>query len=179
MVKNIYKIILSVSLIILALTGCSSFQMNETTTKTVTTTTTRAVTTTTKPTTTQPAIQRDDVLPNKPTFECTMNSVGGIKVLWKSKYTGEKTIKYYTVNFHLYNSVDDEAYDDIKGKCEHSVKVVGPAETGHELIVYDENLFYCSSCSKVQIDTIKFEYMDGTEDEFWYGWYSGVGYDLR
>lgn len=176
MAKNIYSIILSVFLIISVLTGCSIVQTNETTSEIITTTTT---TTTTKPTTTQPAIERDDVLPNKPTFECTMNSVGGIKVLWKSKYTGEKEIKYYTVNFHLYNSVDDEAYDDIRGESKHSVRVVGPAVTGHELIVYDDNLFYCSSCAKVQIDTIKFEYMDGTEDEFWYGWYSGVGYDLR
>ena len=177
MVKNTYKIILSALLIILVLTGCSIIQTNEVTTNTVTTTTS-TTTTTTKPTTTQPHIERDDVLPDKPTFECTMNSVGGIKVLWKSRYTGEKEIKYYTVNFHLYNSVDDEAYDEIKGKSKHSVRVAGPAETGRELIVYDDNLFYCSSCSKVQIDTIKFEYMDGTEDEFWYGWYSGVGYEF-
>lgn len=84
----------------------------------------------------------------------------------ESKYTGDKEIKYYTVNFHLYNSVEDEVRDEIKGKSEHSFRVSGPVANGENLIVFDENLLYCSACTKVQIDTIKFEYMDGTEDEF-------------
>lgn len=171
--KKTVKIISVILVLIILFSGCTYYEENITTTTSATT-----VATTTTTTTTQPSVERDDVLPDEPTFECTMNGVGGIEVLWKSRYTGEKEIKYYTVNFHLYNSVDDEVYDEIKGKSEHSVRVSGPAEKGRELIVYDDNLFYCSGCTKVQIDTIKFEYMDGTVDEFWYGWYSGVGYDF-
>lgn len=141
------------------------------------TTTTTTKTTTTTITTTQPEIDREDVLPSEPsemTFK--MNSVGGIDVNWQHKYTGDKDIKYYTVTFHLYNSVGDEVYDEITNNAIKQVRVSGPVYPGDTLIVFTDALFYSQTCSKVQIDEIKFEYMDGTTAEFWYGWSNGVRY---
>lgn len=179
--KNLLKISCFAFVLLFICLGCFYLNMRDENTTIDTTTvssTTTTTTTTTKPTTTQPKIERDDVLPDTPTFECTMNSVGGIRVVWKSRYTGEKDIKYYTVYFHLYNSVEDEAYDEIYNKSEHSMKVVGPVSNGESLVVYSDPLIYCKSCAKIQIDKIKLEYFDGTTDEFWYGWYCGVGYDF-
>lgn len=83
---------------------------------------------------------------------------------------------YYTVTFHMFNSVEDEVYDTITGEATRQVRVSGPVHPGDTLIVYTDTLFYAQLCSKVQIDEIKFDYMDGTSAEFWYGWYSTVSY---
>lgn len=179
--KKTIIILLSVVLIISLLAGCSYFyNSNENTTMTTKAATTKAPTTskptTTKPTTTKPAISRDDVMPDEPNFVCTMNSVGGIDLLFEAPYRGKKDIKYYTITLHLYNSVDDEVYDDIMHKSELVYRVSGPVSPGQKILLGGDALFYAKACTRVQIDYIEFEYMDGTTDKFWYGWYTGVGY---
>lgn len=168
--KKAGKVLLTIIILSVLFSACSN-------TNNIVETTTTTTTTTTTITTTQPEIDKNDVLPGEPSkmiFE--MNSVGGIDVNWQHKYTGDKDIKYYTVTFHLYNSVDDEVYDEITNNATRQVRVSGPVHHGDTLIVYGDALFYSQACSKVQIDEIKFEYMDGTTAEFWYGWYSGVSF---
>ena len=114
--KKTIAVLLTIFFLSVLFTACSDVNnVLETTTTTTTTTTTI--------TTTQPEIDREDVLPGEPsemTFK--MNSVGGIDVDWQHKYTGDKDIKYYTVTFHLYNSVGDEVYDEITNNAIKQVK---------------------------------------------------------
>ena len=82
-----------------------------------------------------------------------------------------KTINYYTVTFHFYNAVGDEAFSDITRKATKNIKMVGPVKPGEDLIVFSI-VDYVPVCSKVQIDEIKLEYADGTVEYGWYGWYT-------
>lgn len=104
-------------------------------------------------------------------FSFNRNSADGIKVLWGGTNNSGKTINYYTVTFHFYNPVDDEAYSEITGEATKSVRTVGPVEPGEDLIVYTI-VDYVPTCTKVQIDEIKLEYADGTVEYGWYGWYT-------
>ncbi len=102
-------------------------------------------------------------------FSFYVNSADGIKVLWSAKNNSGKTVNYFTVTFHFYNPVGDEAYSQITGKSTKNVRVVGPVKDGEEFLVFSV-VDYVSACDKVQIDEIKLEYADGTVEYGWYGW---------
>lgn len=104
-------------------------------------------------------------------FSFYKNSADGIKVLWGGKNNTGKTINYYTLTFHFYNSVGDEAYSEITNKATKNVKTVGPVAPGSDLLICSI-VDYVPVCSKVQIDEIKLEYSDGTVESGWYGWYT-------
>lgn len=104
-------------------------------------------------------------------FSFYKNSANGIKVLWGGKNNTGKTINYYTITFHFYNSVGDEARSEITGKATKNIKMVGPVQPGEDLIIFSI-VDYVPVCSKVQIDEIKLEYSDGTVEYGWYGWYT-------
>ena len=104
-------------------------------------------------------------------FSFYKNSADGIKVLWGGKNNSGKTINYYTVTFHFYNAVGDEAYSEITGKATKNIKTVGPVKPGEPLIVFSV-VDYVPVCDKVQIDEIKLEYSDGSVEYGWYGWYT-------
>lgn len=104
-------------------------------------------------------------------FSFYQNSADGIKVLWGGKNNSGKTVNYYTITFHFYNPVGDEACSKITGKATKSYKVVGPVAPGEDLLVLSI-VDYVPTCTKVQIDQIKLEYSDGTVEYGWYGWYT-------
>jgi len=98
-----------------------------------------------------------------------MNSAGLIKLVWTADNNSGKTIKYYSVTVYYYNAVDDPAENDITGKTSYTVKYVGPVKPGESLLVSEAG--YCSIASKVVVGDITLEYMDGTTETGWYGYY--------
>jgi len=146
-----------------------------TTTTAATTTTTQAetttTTTTTKATTTTTAQREVDL---GQLFDLNLsniifighNSAGGLQYLLFMKYIGSKEIKYYTIDFDMYNSVMDPAYDDITRNNTFSVRTAGPAKCGDYLMLFEKDnpSEYCSTCYYLSVTKIELEYMDGTKD---------------
>ena len=102
-------------------------------------------------------------------FYC--NSADGVTVFWRAKNQSGKKINYYTCKFSMYNSVGDPAYDEITGKYQCNIRIVGPVEAGEELIIYNI-IGYTPVCSRVYLTSITLEYADGTKETVPYG-YSG------
>lgn len=176
--KIFIKTLSLLAIIVLLFSSCSLQRENSNdllnTEQTIETTT---QTTTIKPSTTK-KLTKKDLLPKKPKLECTINTVGGITIYWKTIYTGKKKVNYYTVNFHMYDPVGEDAYDEITGKCTFSLKYVGPIKKGGNIGAYSEYKVYSGACAKIQIETIEFEFADGTYAEIWYGWETTCAYDL-
>ena len=97
------------------------------------------------------------------------NSAGLVELNWTANNNSGKTIKYYTVTVYYYNAVGDPAKNDITGKTSHTIKYVGPVEPGGMLLVGDAG--YCDIARKVTVGEITLEYMDGTTETGWYGYY--------
>lgn len=104
-------------------------------------------------------------------FGFTVNSVNGIKFLWKADNNSNKTINYYTVTLYFYNAVGDPAYDEITGKCTKTVKYVGPVQPNSQLLIYNI-VGYVPACSKIVVGDITLDYSDGTSETGWYGYYT-------
>lgn len=104
-------------------------------------------------------------------FGYGVNSVNGIKLRWKAYNQTGKTIYYCILRLNFYNSVGDPAYDQITGLPYKDIKLVGPCKPGGEIVIHDI-IGYVPACTKIQIGDMKLEYSDGTEDSFWYGYYT-------
>lgn len=104
------------------------------------------------------------------------NSAGGIQYLWADKYIGTKEIKYYTLHFSMINSVGDPAYDEITSCSTFNLKYSGPVSSGKFLtsISYSNPEAYCRTINKLSLDTIDFEFMDGSKATVNYGWYTTI-----
>ena len=166
MKKRILALTLSV-MFIMSLSSCgdSNSSGNDTVNTEQTTTTTAPETTTT---TTAPALNAADffalntlyleLLPN--------NSAGGLQYVMGMKYTGSKEIKYYTLHFSMYNSVDDPAYSDIGNDSTFSVRTSGPIKPGECVVDISKESprVYCNVIEKLSLDSIDLEYFDGTVD---------------
>lgn len=92
------------------------------------------------------------------------NSAGGVSVQGRIKNTGTKTIKYITIRFIPYNSVNDPVYCSIKGVSLYGVKCTGPISPEGKLDFLGENLWYNSSITVVKLAGVEIEYMDGTTE---------------
>ena len=118
-----------------------------------------------------PKINLDDVLPGTPeTLTFFSNSAGGIEFNWKHNYIGNKKINYIQVTFELVDAIGNPVPDEIKGKSEHTFKLIGPFEVGRPIKFNSDVLFYCDICSKITLTNVVFEYADGSKAEFYYGW---------
>ena len=71
----------------------------------------------------------------------------------------------------MYNAVGDPAYDEISGKYQKNIKIVGPVKPNEDLLIYDI-IGYTPVCSRVYLTSIYLEYADGTKETVPYG-YSG------
>lgn len=112
----------------------------------------------------------DDAYFRKNCFYFTESYLDRVSVTWiGNNYTG-KEIKYFTVNFAMYNAVGDPAYCTIKRTNKASVTTVGPVPANSVLCVSDFSLGYTAVCSKVVLESLDLEYMDGTKEhiEYWY-----------
>lgn len=105
----------------------------------------------------------------KPTdFNYDTNSVGGVTIAFLADNISGKTINYYTVRFSTYNAVGDPSYDQITGKSKFSLRYVGPAYPGEQIVLY--NLFtYQRALHKIVIDEIEIIFSDGTTATQKYG----------
>ena len=135
-------------------------------------------TTTVEQTTARYTVEREDLLDTSrsPVMKIYHNTADGIEITWGHKYTGTKTIKYATFTLEFKNSVDDPAYDTLTQSNTKEIKMTGPIEPGKCIMMYEAVVAYGPDISNVQISEIEFEYMDGTTDRFWYGWYSDAIY---
>lgn len=104
-------------------------------------------------------------------FSYYKNSADGIKLCWQAENISGKTIKYYTITVYFYNSVDDPAASEITGKTSKTMKFVGPVNPSENLIIFNI-VDYVPTCRKVLLGEITLEYMDGTVDTGWYGYYT-------
>ena len=104
-------------------------------------------------------------------FSFEKNSANGIKLCWMARNQSGKTINYYTVRLYFYNAVGDPAYDEITRMAYKDIKYVGPVLPNADLVIYT-NVGYVPTCAKVVLGEIKLEYNDGTEENFWYGYYT-------
>lgn len=185
--RSISALICALSVMISAFScGSSSDVGSSEQSSTAETTTEAAEETTVAPTTAPPAttkqvttappkhLQRSDIFSgNVIYYMITPNSADGLQYIWADKYTGTKTVNYYTCNYKMENSVGDPAYDDIRGSSTFSVKTVGPVNNGDYMIDIsgDDPSAYCGVCSTLYLESIELEYSDGTTDTVDYNWY--------
>lgn len=203
MKKKILSLLLSLTLTCSFLTACgdsstsdsssadSSSAAETTTTTSATTTTTSATTTTTTTTTTQatttvPTRSSSELFTDDFIYLIPSNSADGIQFLFAAKYTGTKTINYYTITYKMYNAVGDPAYDSINNKSGFVTKTVGPVTTGKYIADQskDRPVAYCSAINSLEVEEILLEYADGTKEtinfdikmEMWRPDISGTGW---
>jgi uncharacterized protein YxeA len=100
----------------------------------------------------------------KPYFNVEMNSVGGIGFEFEAVYIGEKDVKYLTLNIVFYNSVDDIAYNEIADGEKLSLQIVGPLVKNQAFTIdcIDNPQWYATTAKKAVIESIDFEFKDGT-----------------
>lgn len=94
------------------------------------------------------------------------NSVGGVSVTMGIRNNSSKTIKYFHVGFLAHNAVGDEVYCEIRGSGVRSVVLTGPINAGETKEAKAENYWYNSSISKIGINYVHIEYMDGSDIMF-------------
>jgi hypothetical protein len=98
-----------------------------------------------------------------PFYGADMNSVGGIELRFSGENNTGKTINYYTAHLVFTNAVGDPAYDEITGKAEAQIRIVGPVYPGGGILI--SNLVtYNSTCRYITIDSFYLEYADGTSE---------------
>jgi hypothetical protein len=103
-------------------------------------------------------------------FSFKTNSVNGVEVSWIARNNTGKEIKYYTLFFAMYNPVGDPAYCRIKKEYKIKSAYVGPVKEGGYLITFDNLIGYSAACSKIVLESIYLEYMDGTNESIEYGY---------
>lgn len=93
------------------------------------------------------------------------NSAGGVSVWFSFKNETGKTIKYANFWFTPYNAVGDAVSCSIKRKSTDGVRYTGPLATGGiDKGIFWENAWYNNSISRVNLDEVAIEYMDGTRE---------------
>ena len=103
-------------------------------------------------------------------FKLKRNSANGIEVTWVAKNNTGKEIKYYTLNFSMWNPVGDPAPCQIAKTHKVNLRFVGPVPIDSMILCFEDIIGYSAACSKVTIDTIDLEYMDGTKETVVYGY---------
>ncbi len=92
------------------------------------------------------------------------NSAGGVDVSVSFENTSDKIIKYIYFTVVPYNAVDDAVYSEIGGKSASTLKITGPISQDDSEVSYtSENVWYNSTVTRAQIESVNIEYMDGTE----------------
>ncbi|MBR5508121.1 MAG: hypothetical protein IKV88_08750 [Clostridia bacterium] len=99
------------------------------------------------------------------------NSVDGIKVRWMAYANTNKTIKYYTTTYVMYNSVNEPVRDSISSPT-FSIQTVGPLKSGQALhnCTGDTPEEYSESVKTILLHTIYLEYVDGTSEIIYYNY---------
>lgn len=94
------------------------------------------------------------------------NSAGGVDLFIGFRNISDKVIKYVTFTVTPYNSVGDKAYCDIRDESTMRLQDTGPYKKGEGLAGnynwYWENTWYNWNISKLELNEIFIEYMDGT-----------------
>ncbi len=90
------------------------------------------------------------------------NSAGGVSVSQSYFNASGKTMKYITFTYIPYNSVKDMVYCTISKKAKVSGKLTGPVRPNAYGFVEWDNLWYNPTITKVLVDEVTVEYMDGT-----------------
>lgn len=125
-------------------------------------------------------ISLDSVFPGKPELFIAYhtNKVGRVGFNLWHKYVGKKTINYITITYTLYDRIGNPTPDDITGKTSGKIRFIGPIQTGEDRAFYQiETDIYCDAMQYFSIDSIYFEFADGTTAKCDYNWYAGNGKD--
>ena len=93
------------------------------------------------------------------------DSVNGWGCLIRIINSCGKTIKYCHFHIHAENSVGDLASVEV-GYAKQDLNGIGPIANGDFGLWQFEHLMYSASLSKMVLDSIEVEYMDGTKEEF-------------
>ena len=94
------------------------------------------------------------------------NSVGGRNVFISPIITSNKTIKYVTPSFSVYNEVQDKVNCNIRGNNVFRGKATGPYNFGDKEHWRWENAYYNWSIHCIKLLSINIEYMDGRKEIF-------------
>ncbi len=92
------------------------------------------------------------------------NSANGVGVLIKFVNKSNKTIKYADFYLQPYNAVGDAVRCTIKKISELSCEYTGPLGCNKKSEIVAENLWYNPNVSKVVINKVQLQYMDGTRE---------------
>lgn len=107
-----------------------------------------------------------------------MNSADGLQIRWTAYNNTNKTIKYYTTTYYMYNAVGDFAYDSW-GKNYFTIKTIGPVYPGQEILDFTSEYkaeVYDAPVHHVQLYTIFLEYTDGTSETIYYNYFGTEQY---
>lgn len=96
------------------------------------------------------------------------NSAGGWSVRYKISNTGARTIKYVTITFVAYNAVGDKCYCRTHNRTDAICKFTGPLNAGYSTDwLLNENLWYDIAMSRVSVEHIYVEFMDGKSQDIY------------
>ena len=90
------------------------------------------------------------------------NSAGGVSVRGNITNNSTKTIKYVTIYFQPYNSVEDEVKCSVLNISKRGLNLTGPLGPNQTSGFLGENMWYNHTISRVSIVGASIEYMDGT-----------------
>lgn len=106
------------------------------------------------------------------------NSADGLQIRWTAYNNTNKTIKYYTTTYYMYNAVGDFAYDSW-GQNYFTIRIIGPAYPGQEILNFTTEYkaeVYDAPVHHVQLYTIFLEYTDGTSETIYYNYFGTEEY---
>ena len=92
------------------------------------------------------------------------NSVGGVSASHLFYNASGKEMKYITFTYVPYNSVKDMVTCTVSKKSKASGRLTGPVAPGYFDVIEWDNLWYNPTVSRILIDEVYIEYMDGTTE---------------
>lgn len=96
---------------------------------------------------------------------------GRIELDWNALNTSGKTVNYVILSISLYDRVENSTLNDFGQSGPFSLRIIGPFHADDQIIINDAYITYCSTCYYLKIDTVTFEYADGSVQTFPYNWY--------
>ena len=94
------------------------------------------------------------------------NAAGGWSVRYKIVNIGARTIKYVYITFAAYNAVGDKCVCRVRRQADATIKYTGPLSPGCETgWTMGENQWYDISMSRVAVEHIYVEFMDGKSQD--------------
>lgn len=97
-----------------------------------------------------------------------LNSPNGINLTWQAKNNNDKRINMFHVYITMYDAAGEPTKCEYLGVSNLVLNLSGPIEIGTDLSIKGL-IAFSAACTKLVIDTVKFDYYDGTSETVFCG----------